>query len=362
MTDLVPIPEQALAEIREAWFSTAIEPSQKKDLVMATLLQEASMQVAAETDEDSPWYLSLTGHESKHTVLQRVGRCRYEVLTRAAKILHNLRTTLDINEGELLAQIQRERIELFPPDGQYQSLMDIIAEIYDGRPGSRTIAALRFNEFRDEFEAAGVSAYQVAQIIEEHSRGGNFGTSILASMATAASKVLKGDEVLTTKERKARLREIASNAMVMSVNEFETHYSERRVSSLRYDEQRDDLGGTLFVFEAKTQEQAELLRGRMRDAMVRDEGLWRPVTPSQIATAAQVGEWQELLKAAVLADRTCRVIYGMLEAAAGPCDRDYFLRYSSLAPQEVDAALAELEHWALIEKPARVGTKTLWTM
>lgn len=360
MTDLVPIPEQALAEIREAWFSTTIAPSQKKDLVLATLLNEASFQVHAETDEDSPWYTS--GNEPQDVQLQREGRYRYEVLTRAAKILHNLRTTLDINEGELLAQIQRERIELFPPDGQYQQLMDVVAEIYEGRPGSRTIAALRFNEFRDEFEAAGVSAYQVAQIIEEHSRGGNFGTSILASMATAASKVLRSGDILTAKERKTKLREIAGNAMVMSVNEFEQHYSDRRVSSLRYDEQRDDLGGTLFVFEAKTQEQAELLRGRMRDAMVRDEGLWRPVTPSQIATAAGMGEWQELLRSAVLADRTCRVIYGMLEAAVGPCDREYFLRYSSLAPQEVDTALAELEHWGLVEHPAQIGTKTLWML
>ena len=167
------------------------------------------------------------------------------------------------------------------------------------------------------------------------------------------------DPDLTPEERAEKMQEVAEHARSMTVNDFENEVYGKVIPQLTYQEQTEDDGSVLFVFKAKNGQQASLLRGRMRDAMVLDEGLFRPLTAMQIVNASKLNDWEGLIRSAVLSDRVCRVIHGMMEATAGPCDYEYFEQYSNLSKGDIESALQQLTHFKLALE-VRIGGKKLW--
>jgi hypothetical protein len=359
---LLPPAEQYLVAVAPILYDPRIEPVAKKDDSMRLLLILADWQVEQETDKDSPWAVEKGDDEKERA--HKAGIRNYMVLTRVVEILRNRQTTLTLNETEAIREMDARRIDLFPPDGEWKDLTGIIKDLAGGKTGSRAHDIMRMTgAIGRAFEDAGVDAKQIAEIIQAHSDGRNDGTSILAPMASAASKVLK-DRSLTPEEKKEKLREIAANALVMGVNELESRYYNRLVPRLSYQEQTEDDGSTLFVFYARTVPQADLLRSRMQDAMIRVDDLggelFRPISPGRILKAKVEGDWDGLLKSVVLADRACRVVYGMIAAGPGPFDHEHFMRYTNFPPREIDQALGELEKYGLVRSWKIARTKPLW--
>lgn len=348
---LIPYQEISLTEIQSVILSPYIEPADKSEATLRMLYAAACQQVHDETDEDSPW------ENPKLSLDAKTGMLEYQTWTRALAILDNLRTTLNINEVEIASTINRKRLDLFPPDGEWRDLRRILTEFSGGGGGRAGQIAQFIEKASYSFEAADVPAHQIAEIVQQHSRN-DPRLSILAPMAAAGNKAVK--TARTEEEKQERLRQIADDALSLPVNQFEDKYYGREVPRIPYAEQQEDDGSTLFVFRARSEREANLLRGRMRDAMDLDEGLFRPVTPSQIVEARQFENWDGLLKSAVLADRSCREVYGMLEAAGNICDREHFLMYSALEPAAVDQALQELVHYGLVD--ALDMGKKLWQL
>ncbi len=351
---LVPLTAQDLTIWKELEIalSSFVEPADKADIWLDLIHIEAARQIASETDPDSPWL------DEKKTPEVRAGRLEFHTWTRALEIVANLQKVMEINLYAITGIIWRKRLDLFPMDGTWEDLVEILVK-HTGMNRSRAGQVSRFiQEVGEQFVEAGVSPHNIAEIIQEHSRAGQIGLSILAPMSTAGSKVL-ADPDLTKAEKKKKMKEIAKDARENTVNDFENQVYGKAIPQLLYQEQAEDGGATMFIFKAATPRQASLLRGRMRDAMVEDSGLFRPVTPSQILTASHLNDWGGLVKAAVLADRACRILYGMLEASSGPCDYDYFEQYSDLPQSAIEHGLGELVRFELADQ-LNMGGKKLW--
>jgi hypothetical protein len=357
LTKLIPAKE-ALVAAAPVIFDVTIAPADKKDHAMYLFLAQAREQIDNETDEDSPWHINDDDGTKQRA--HKAGMFEYQVFTRAVEIVQNLQTTLAINETELIREMDRRRIDLFPPDGEWKDIEGIIRDLNQGKVGSRATDILRMcGDVGDAYEKAGVTAKDIAEIIQAHATDRGDGTSVLAIMATAGNRVLK-DTSLRAEEKQEKLLEIAEKAKELSVNKLEETYRNPLVPRLPYEKQYEDGGGALYVFWARTEDQADLLEGRMADAMIRaDFYLTRPVSPGAILKAQAADDWDGLLRAAVLADPACRAVYGMMEAGKGPFDREHFMRYTDLAPREIDHALSELGKYGLATS-RKLGTKTIW--
>jgi hypothetical protein len=279
-------------------FDANIEPAEKKEHMKALVMARATVQIDAEENKDSPWHIEEG--ESEEKVLFKAGVREYMVFTRAAEIVRSLETTLTITNTELLREMDRRRIDLFPPDGEWKDLKQIVRDLHMGKDSSRDKDILRMTgEIGDSYEAAGVDAKQIAQIIQAHASERGSGTSVLAVMATAASKVLK-DRTLSTEEKFEALKAIAADALVMGV-------------------------GTVVKY------------------MVEED-------------------WEGLLKVSVLTDPARRVVYGMMQAGNPPFDREHFLKYSSLTQRDVDQALGDLMHYGLVRLHSAIGSRRFWDL
>jgi hypothetical protein len=341
-------------------FDANIEPAEKKEHMKALVMARATVQIDAEENKDSPWHIEEG--ESEEKVLFKAGVREYMVFTRAAEIVRSLETTLTITNTELLREMDRRRIDLFPPDGEWKDLKQIVRDLHMGKDSSRDKDILRMTgEIGDSYEAAGVDAKQIAQIIQAHASERGSGTSVLAVMATAASKVLK-DRTLSTEEKFEALKAIAADALVMGVTRLESKYHSRKVPRLPYYERQDE-EGSLVTFLARTDDQRDLLLGRMRDAMIQSEfDLTSTLSPGTVVKYMVEEDWEGLLKVSVLTDPARRVVYGMMQAGNPPFDREHFLKYSSLTQRDVDQALGDLMHYGLVRLHSAIGSRRFWDL